>query len=250
MNKHMDAILACRVQGGRLYGKPLQHLVDGGITVIECLLEYLKKIKSIRHIILAISNEPENEGFVRLAEKYDLPFVKGDQKDVLGRMLRATELFGTEYIFRTTSECPFVLYEYADALIEEFMAGDYDRGSVDDSPEGTGFELIRTEALRISHAKGEDRHRSELVTSYMFDNQEKFRFLNRQLPHHLRRPEVRLTVDYAEDLIFCQQVYRALHRENDLIKVETIIDFWDNHPDLRRPLEEIGIDWGHGRLWK
>jgi hypothetical protein len=32
-------------------------------------------------------------------------------------MLLAAELFDTEYIFRTTSECPFVLYEYADALI-------------------------------------------------------------------------------------------------------------------------------------
>jgi len=250
MNEQIDAILACRVQGSRLYGKPLQHLTDGGITILESLIEYLKAIKSIRYIILAISEEPENEGFVTLARKYDLPFVKGDQQDVLGRMIHATELFGTEYIFRTSTECPFVLYEYADSLISEFFAGDYDRGSIDDSPEGTGFELIRTEALRISHNQGEDRHRSELVTSYMFDKQEQFRFLDRELPIHLRRPEVRLTVDYAEDLIFCQQVYAALHKEDKLIKVEQIIEFWDDNPELRKPLEEIGIDWGQGRLWK
>jgi len=26
--------------------------------------------------------------------------------------------------------------------------------------------------------------------------------------------------------------------------------FWDKNPIIRKPMEEIGIDWGHGRLWK
>ena len=46
MSKTIDAILACRVQGARLYGKPLQTLVPGGITVLESLISYLQQIKS------------------------------------------------------------------------------------------------------------------------------------------------------------------------------------------------------------
>jgi len=250
MEKAVDAILACRVQGSRLYGKPLQRLVPGGITVIESLIRYLRAIRSIRKIVLAISQGEENRGFIDIAEKHSLSYVIGDQHDVLRRIIKATELERSDHVFRVTTEDPFVLYEYADELVEEFLEGNFDFADYEDAPEGTGFELIKTEALRISHERGSKRHRSELVTSYIFDHQDNFKILHKQLPPKLCRPEVRLTVDYAEDLVFCQKVYKALSKGNQLIKVEEIIDFWDQNPDLRKSIEEIGIDWGTGRLWK
>lgn len=250
MNNSCDAILACRVQGSRLYGKPLQHLVDGGITVLGCLIEYIKAVKCVRKIILTISEEKENWGFVELAEKLAIPYVLGDQKDVLGRIIKAAESNQTKYILRTTSECPFMLNEYADPLFKTFVEGNYDWAGYEDTPEGTGFELIKTSALLSSHNKGTDRHRSELVTSYIFDNHDQFKLLKVKLPEKLRRPEVRLTVDYAEDIIFCRNVYAALKKAGELIKIEDIVAFWDRNPELRKPLETIGVDWGHGRLWK
>ncbi len=250
MNRTVDAILACRVQGSRLYGKPLQRLVPGGVTVLECLIEYLRAVPSVRHIVLAISEEKENWGFVELAEQHGLPYVVGHQQDVLARMIKAAALKGTQHILRTTSECPFMLHEFAEPLIAQYFEGDYDWAGYENTPEGTGFELIKTAALHMAHTQGSDRHRSELVTSYIFDHQEQFRLLKLQLPSKFQRPEVRLTVDYAEDLTFCQQVYAALKQHDQLIPVEDIIAFWDRNPALREPLEKIGVDWGHGRLWK
>jgi len=245
---NIDGILACRVQGSRLYGKPLQSLVPGGITIIESLIQYLREIKLLRKIVLAISEGNENHGFISLANRLSLPYVIGDEHDVLQRIIDAAEQEGSENVLRITTEGPFVLYEYADGLIEEFLAGKYDWGSYKDTPEGTGYELISTQALKVSHDHGIARHRSELVTSYICEHQEEFKLLFKEVPKPLRRPEVRLTVDYPEDLVFCQAVYRNLKEENDLIQVEKIIDFWDQNPDLRKPLENIGIDWGRGRL--
>jgi len=250
MNKSIDAVLACRVQGGRLYGKPLQRLIDNGITIIESLFEYLESINSIERIILAISEENENAGFIKIAEKYGYSFVLGDQKDVLGRIIKAAEQHNSEYILRVTTECPFILYEAADKIIQDCVNGNYDWASYKDAPEGTGFEIIKTEALVKSHKNGENKHRSELVTSYIFEHQDQFHLLQKELPEVLKRPEVRLTVDYAEDLVFCQQVYRNLKKDKELISVQEIISFWDEHPKLREPLETIGIDWGTGRLWE
>jgi len=248
MSKNIDAILACRVQGTRLYGKPLQSLIPGGRTIIESLIEYLREIKSLRKIVFAISEGNENYGFIRLAEKLSLPYVIGDEHDVLQRIIDAAKQEGSENVFRITTEGPFVMYEYADELIEEFIEGGYDWGSYTDVPEGTGYELITTKALQTSHNRGSARHRSELVTSYICEYQDEFKLLFKELPEGLRRPEVRLTVDYAEDLVFCQSVYRNLKKEGELIPVERIIDFWDQNPELRKPLEDIGLDWGTGRL--
>jgi len=248
MLKTIDAILACRVQGTRLYGKPLQPLVQGGITIIESLFEYLKEIKSIRKIVLAISEGYENNGFIHLAEKYNFPYVIGDEHDVLQRIIDATHQEETENVFRITTEGPFVIYEYADSIIYEFLQGNYDWASYKDSPEGTGFELISIDALEKSHKQGTKRNRSELVTSYIAENQNEFKILFKELPLHMQRPEVRLTVDYAEDLVFCQKIYKELKKKNKLISVEEIINFWDNNPDIRKPVEKIGLDWGTGRL--
>ena len=248
--KKIDAILACRVQGSRLYGKPLQKLATEGPTVLESLLDYVSSIKSVNSTILAISEESENDAFVNIAEKHNLNYVRGDQKDVLARIIKTANKFNTEIIFRATSENPFMLYEYADSLIDEFLSGDYDWGALMDTPDGTGFEIMKLDALKTSHKKGSKKHRSELVTSYIFDNQEDFKILKKQLPDNLRRPEIRLTVDYAEDLVFCQRVWQVLKKDNELIKVEQIIEFWDQNPQLRKPLESIGVDWGHGRLWE
>ncbi len=245
---NVDAILACRMQGGRLYGKPLQPLIPGKITILESLLEYLRQIKMIRKIILAISEGHENYGFVRMAEKYSLPYVRGSENDVLQRILDAAAQESSDNIFRITTEGPFVIYEYGDALIKEFFEGGYDWAAYKDVPEGTGFELISTKALQRSHDCGTSRNRSELVTSYICEHQEEFKMLFKELPVHMRRPEVRLTVDYPEDMIFCQAVYRSLKKEGDIIPVEKIIDFWDKNPEIRKPVESIGLDWGTGRL--
>ena len=246
----VDAVIACRVQGSRLFGKPLQNMAIGGPTVLDSLLDYIGEIKSVNSTILAISDENENDGFVNIAERRNLNYVKGDQEDVLGRIIKAAEKFDTEVIFRTTSENPFMLYEFGDELIDEFLLGDYDWGALMDTPDGTGFELIKLEALKESHNKGSRRHKSELVSSYIFDNQSDFKILKKKLPEELRRSDMRLTVDYAEDLIFCQQVWQALKTKNELIKVEKVIEFWDANPQLRSPLEKIGVDWLHGRLWE
>jgi spore coat polysaccharide biosynthesis protein SpsF len=250
VSKSVDAILACRNGGSRLYGKPVQPLVIGNMTILDSLIQYIRAIHSIRNIILAIAEGDENRVFVQYADNNSLPYAIGEEEDVLGRLIKAAGQYQTHYVFRTTTECPFVLYEYADSLIKEFFDGDYDWACYEETPEGTGFEVIKTEALKACHERGEKKHRSELVTLYIFENQEEFKLLKMRLPQELCRPEVRLTVDYAEDLVFCQKVYSALRRKDRLIRVEEIIKFWDEHPDLRKPMEEIGIDWGHGRLWK
>jgi spore coat polysaccharide biosynthesis protein SpsF len=246
-----DAILAVRNTGTRLYGKPLQLLdIENGTTILEYLVKYMKKSDSLQDIILAIADSKGNEIFADLAEKNGWKYMFGDEKDVLGRMLDAADEFGTDVILRGSTESPFLYYQGLDELFQAHVAGGYDLSKYSALPEGTGYSLNNTEALRICHKQGEDRHRSELVNSYMFDNQEDFNIQTIKPVDALRRPEVRVTVDYPEDLVFCRQVYQALKEDEKLIEIADIIDFWDKYPQIRKPMEEIGIDWGHGRLWE
>jgi len=50
MRRTVDAILACRVQGSRMYGKPLQPIIVGELCIIESLMQYLREIKQLNRI--------------------------------------------------------------------------------------------------------------------------------------------------------------------------------------------------------
>ena len=70
MNKKLVAALACRNQGTRLYGKPIQNLdIDEGVRIIDNVISCLKSVKSIEEVVLGISEGIENEIFINIAKE-------------------------------------------------------------------------------------------------------------------------------------------------------------------------------------
>ena len=106
--RRLVATLACRYNGKRLYGKPLQNLdIVQGKTILEWLIEKLKGQETIYKSVLAISEVRENDIFVNIANKNGLPFVRGDDYDVLSRLISACRLVDGTDVLRITSESPF-----------------------------------------------------------------------------------------------------------------------------------------------
>ena len=63
--KKLVAALACRNQGSRLYGKPLQNLdIDNGITILDNIINCLQQISAIDDVVLGIADGVENDAFV------------------------------------------------------------------------------------------------------------------------------------------------------------------------------------------
>ena len=69
MERKLVAAIACRNQGTRLYGTPLQNLdVDKGIKILDNIILCLKSIKVIDEIVLGISTGIDNESY----KKYNI----------------------------------------------------------------------------------------------------------------------------------------------------------------------------------
>jgi spore coat polysaccharide biosynthesis protein SpsF len=243
------ATLACRAQSKRLYAKPLQFIdIEKEITILEYLVEFLKTCKGIDEIVIAISEGLENKAFELLAEKMGLQYVIGPEHDVQQRLIMAADKANGDIVYRVTTECPFIYMDTFEDVLDKHIQNKAALTVIEGLPEGTYYEIIDLKALKKAHEEGEERHRSELCTLYMFENPDKF-FMQRLLLEFpkIQRPDIRLTVDYPEDLIVVREVYRALKKDGEYIKIEDIIDFLDAHPKLK----EINgwIDAGIGRIW-
>ena len=90
----------------------------GKKPILAHIIERFKQVSKINDIVLAISKGPASAVFVDFAEQYGLPYVIGDEKDVLGRVITGAESVNADIVVRHTTENPFIYYEVLDELIQ------------------------------------------------------------------------------------------------------------------------------------
>ena len=242
--RKLVAALACRNKGSRLYGKPLQNLdIDQGISVMDNIVACLKTMPMIDSIILGIADGVENNTFVEYAQANNIGFIRGEEEDVLERLIRCGDLEGATDIFRTTSESPFPYFDLISDAWAQHVNDNNDATFLDHIIDGCGFELLSLEALKKSHIRGEDRHRSEMCTLYIRENKDQFNIAYIDPPEKLIRKDMRLTVDFPEDLIVCRAVYEHFKDFAPKIPLLDVVDFLDKNTQLLQltsPLCEEG----------
>jgi spore coat polysaccharide biosynthesis protein SpsF len=247
VKRKLIAALACRAGGSRLYGKPLQNL-EGGRTILGHILECIEEVAEIAEPVLGISEGTENLPFVEIAQAHGVAHIVGDQKDVLWRLIMCAREADATDVFRITTECPFTAWE----LVEETWNRHAEHGNditvAEYMPEGVNFEIFTLESLERAHREGRDDERSEFCSAYPRRVPEQFKIEVVQPPPALRRPGLRLTVDYPEDLVLCRRVWEDLRDRGPRIPIGEIIEWLDGHPQVAS-LVETFVDptpiWGH-----
>jgi spore coat polysaccharide biosynthesis protein SpsF len=244
MNRRLVSAIACRNQGSRLYGKPMQNLdVKKGIRILDQIIECIRTIECIDEIVLGISEGVENEVFKHLASEKGIPYIIGDEEDVLSRLISCGELAGATDIFRVTSESPFLYFDPVGTLWNRYQEEKLDAIFMEEIVDGCGFEIISLETLRKSHLNGQRKHRSELCSLYIRENIQMFKVVKVDPPSHLIRKDLRLTVDNPEDLVVCRTLYNVFQADAPRFSIEKLIQYLDKNPKLKElvePFTEIG----------
>ncbi len=233
-DRKLVAALACRNQGSRLYGKPLQNLdVEKGISILDNIIDCLQGAASINEILLGISKGSDNHVYIDYAENKNIRYIVGDETNVLSRLIECGEYANGTDIFRVTSESPFPSYKLIQSAWELHLKEENDATFLDNVVDGCGFELIKLAALETSARDGEDKHRSELCTLYIRENRDIFKVGELPPPTELVRKDLRLTVDYPEDLILCRAIYSNHQEEAPQIDPIKIVKFIDKNIPLK-----------------
>ncbi len=233
--RKLVAALACRNQGTRLYGKPLQNLdIDKRLSVLEYMIQSVRTYKAVDDIVLGISEGADNHAFIEFAKSKEVKYIVGDEEDVLQRLIQCADKVDGTDVFRLTTESPFTYFEAIDDAWAQHVEGNFDISCLDHLPDGSGFEILKLSALKYSHEHGERKHRSELCALYIRENKSKFKFNYVQVPKNILRSDIRLTIDYPEDLVLCRAVYQKFKHKAPRIPLAEIIEFLDKNPSLKK----------------
>ena len=237
MNKLVAAI-AVRNTGSRLYGKPIQNLdIEKGVTILDNLIDTIKLQDCIEDICLGISEGVENEIYIQIAKQKKIKYIIGDETDVLMRLIKCGKHTSATDIFRVTSEDPFLYHEDLEDAWKRHLEINSDYTSHNDIIDGVGYSITKLSAFEMSHRNGNSKHRSELCNLYIRENMDKFNTLILPTPNELIRKDLRLTVDYPEDLIFCRKIFNNFKELAPAIPIIKIVEFIDNNPELKKLIE-------------
>lgn len=237
--RQLVAIIACRNNSSRLYAKPLQLLnLKKKITVLEYIIETLKKERSIQSIILAVSINDRNSIYKKISKKKNVKIYFGDEKNVLKRTIKATLKSNATDILRITSESPFPYLDNLKYSWKKHTSKNYDATFLDNIIDGCGYEIIKLNVLKKIQKKT-NSFQNEHITNYLRINKKKFNIYYISSPNFLKRYDLRLTIDYPEDLIVCREVLKKLKNN---ITHKKIINLFDRNKKLKNLIRPFLIE--------
>ena len=223
------ASIEARTGSSRLPGKVLLDL--NGRPVLEQIIRRVRRCHTIDTIVVATSVNPADEAICGLCARLDIPFFRGSEDDVLGRLAECHAEMKSDIVVELTGDSPLADPGVIDRAVEMFRQNrpDYLSNTISRSfPIGLRVQVMKAETLfqaaRLA-IKPDDR---EHVTTYICRHPEKFILLNMEAPKDEHWPELRLTLDYAEDLQVIRTIYQALGNDCALTQV---INFMRQHPE-------------------
>jgi spore coat polysaccharide biosynthesis protein SpsF len=229
------ALVAARMGSTRLPGKALIDLA--GKPALVRVIERLQKVPSLDGICVATTTLPEDDAIQDCAATSGVAcFRQSDAEDLMDRLIAAAQQFGADTIVYITADCPLVDPLIVDRVISQFRATSCDYASNRlhgySFPIGMDVEVLSTDALVRARIMTTDPRDLEHVTTVFYDFPQATCFATTSViaPEHLRRPDLRLTLDTEEDLAFIRAIYDGMRGVP--YSLSDILDFLDANPHL------------------
>lgn len=159
------AIIQARYKSSRLPGKVLLDL--GNMTVLGNVIRRLYKCKNLDGIIVATRAEAENGLIIQEAIKHGAQYFTGPDDDVLNRYYKCAKFYGIDRIVRITADCPYIMPDLVDKLIENSLGVNYGSNVLKRTyPKGFDCEVFDFKYLETAWCYAKDEER-EHVTPYI-----------------------------------------------------------------------------------
>ncbi len=233
----VGAIIQARTSSSRLPGKVLKELpYNSGTTVLQQVIRRVLKASLVDEVIVATTTGPEDDEISKIAGKEEVKGFRGSKEDVLSRYFHAARENDIDIIVRITGDCPCIDWKIIDSVVRKVTEEKNDFASVRESyPRGIGdLEVFTFKALETAFLQARDAHEREHVCPYIYStNPEAFKIAYIEATGDLYCPEIRLTLDTAEDYAVLCEVYDDLYNESSFFTTTDIVDLFRKKPWLK-----------------
>jgi len=198
-------LIQARLSSTRLPNKVIKEIV--GKPMIEILLIRLSQSKEINQVLVATSNESENDKLQFLVESLGYKCTRGSENDVLDRFYESAKFISADVVVRITGDCPLVDSKLVDQCIQGYKEAKVDYFSNIDPatyPDGLDIEVMSFESIKRANDETDSEFDREHVTSYI-RNSDSFSKASMKYTEDLSNQ--RWSVDEPEDLVVVTNIF-------------------------------------------
>jgi glutamate-1-semialdehyde 2,1-aminomutase len=241
ISNQIVCIIQARVSSSRFPKKVLKKIKNK--TILDILIQRVKKSKKISSIVIATSNKVEDDAIIKIAKKNNINFFRGSLNNVLKRYYDAAIFFNAKIIVRITSDCPFMDSKLLDLMIDKFLGNNYDYLSntlKPTYPDGLDIEIFNLKALTKANQYAKNKYDLEHVTPYIKRSNyfKKFNFLSK-----VDTSDIRICLDEKEDFEVIKKIFSHFSY-NFNVPFNKIISFLKKRIDIRNLNQKFGRDMG------
>lgn len=238
----IGAIIQARTSSSRLPKKVLKPLPFGSETcVLQQVIRRLCKSKLINEVIIATSNNEEDQEIVDVAKIENVPYYCGSLNNVLERYYNAAVLNDLDVVVRITSDCPCIDANVIDRIIQSHLDlnADYTSNSLKESfPRGIDVEVINFDVLKRAYLEASENYEKEHVTPFIYKSHPNEFKINLYVQEE-DNSNIRITLDTAQDYALLCCVYDNLYEKDNYFTLEDILKLFDEKPWIKSINEDI-----------
>ncbi|WP_348657800.1 glycosyltransferase family protein [uncultured Thalassospira sp.] len=209
------ASIEARMASSRLPGKMLCDIV--GKSTLERVVSRLRAVPELSAIVVATTASSEDDDIASEAERLGVDCFRGSSADVLGRVVDAHQRMASDVVVQICGDCPLLDPQVVSQCIRMFEANDVEFVSnalTQSYPQGTEVSVMKLSTLKqLSEQTSDSAHR-EHVTLGLIEQLPDAAKLCLVAPPFLTCPELRLQLDYEEDLNLIRCLYNELENSD------------------------------------
>lgn len=237
------AILQARVSSSRLPKKVLKPILSK--PMLQWQIERLSQSRLISKLIVATSNQAEDQPIVSLCEQLNVASFTGNLTNVLDRFYQCAQQEQADIVVRLTGDCPLIDAEVVDQVIDLHIKEKADYCSnVEPAtfPDGLDVEVFNFALLKSAWLSAKKQSDLEHVTPYIRNNLANNK---RNLTSTINYAHYRWTVDEPNDFTFVEKVFKTLADKNPHFSRHDVYQLLEQHPNWLKINSQITRNEGY-----
>ena len=241
----VTALIAARMGSSRFPGKSLADL--HGKPMLERMVERIRMARGIDQIVLATTDQPEDEVLANWAGNIGIGYFRGSDKDVLGRLHAAAAAFKTDVIVEMLGDNPLIHSSLIEVALDQYAIGGFDyvatvtneypKAALDLKrfPIGVRVQVFGFDAIRLCAELASAPENREHATTFIASHPEIFRTNFVEAAGRFaeaNRPELTFAVNHRQNLDLIRVLYERCHGTDSNFTISSAIAAFDADPAL------------------
>ena len=227
--KQLVGLIQIRMGSSRVPGKGMALLA--GKPLVWHILDRLRRVEGLNGIILATTEDPQNDVLIDFAEREGLEIFRWEEEDdIVGRLAGAARMTEADAILKVNADCPLVDPAIMEDIIDLYFqnqGADFISNKVRPSyPLGFSVELISRQALMWCDSNLSEPVDRELVVKWIMDHPKQFKVVSMEGERDLKH--LNLTLDTPEDFQLIEEIFGSLFRPGEAFGLDEVLGFLES----------------------